>query len=132
MASHINVPKDNWTKYHEPFKDICKENEIVDNDCNIHDPISENNVLYKHVNFCGVHRPCESTQVEEDNYCKQHKHEKTSIWSNDLNEFAKKVQDNYPSICELCSEVGHFNFQCLDFCDKIINPLCDEMTTSVL
>ena len=70
--SHINVPKDKWTKHYEPFKDICKENEIFTNDCNRLDPISKNNVLYKHVNFCGVHRPCESTRVEEDKYCKQH------------------------------------------------------------
>ena len=29
--------------------------ETINNDCNRHDPISENEVLYKHVNFCGEH-----------------------------------------------------------------------------
>ena len=83
FASHINIPKEKWSKHHEPFKDICKQNEIVNDDCNRHDPISTNNVPYKHVNFCGVHRPCESTRVEEDKYCKQHKHERTSKWLKD-------------------------------------------------
>ena len=40
FAYHINVPKEKWTKDHEPFKDICKENEIVNDDSNRHDPIS--------------------------------------------------------------------------------------------
>src|SRR3954465_11569416 len=59
------MPKDNWIKHHEPFKEICKENEIVNDDCNMHDPIPENEVLYKHVNFFGVDRPCERPMIED-------------------------------------------------------------------
>src|SRR4051812_23878599 len=115
------MPKENWTKHHEPFKEICKENEIVNDDCNRHDPISKNEVSYKHVNFCGVHRPCERTSDEADKYCKQHKREKTSIWIEFLNEKAKIICDLYPFTCKLCKEVGHFNFQCLHFHDKVIS-----------
>src|ERR1041384_7313162 len=35
FASHLNMPKENWIKHHEPFKEICKENEIVNDDCNM-------------------------------------------------------------------------------------------------
>ena len=54
FASHLNMPKGDWIKYHKPFKETCKENEIVHDDCNMHDPIPKNEVLYKHVNCCGV------------------------------------------------------------------------------
>src|ERR1044071_9030667 len=70
FASHLNMPKENWIKHHEPFKEICKENEIVHDDCNMHDPIPENEVLYKHVNFFGVDRPCERPMIEDEKYCK--------------------------------------------------------------
>ena len=79
FASHLNMSKDNWIKHHEPYKEICKESEIVNDDCNMHDPIPENEVLYKHVNFCEVNRPCERPMIEEEKYCKQHKHEKQSF-----------------------------------------------------
>jgi hypothetical protein len=59
FASHINVPKGNGDVYHEPFKDICMENEIVIDDCNEHAQTSESIISYKHVNFCVVLRPCE-------------------------------------------------------------------------
>ena len=83
------MPKENWIKHHEPCKEICKENNIVNVVCNRHDPISENEVLYKHVNFCGEHRPCERTRIEEEKYCKQHKHQRTSICIEDLNKRLK-------------------------------------------
>ena len=91
FASHMNVPKENWNKYHEPFNDTCIDNEIVNDDCNKHDPIPENKFLYKHVNYCGVDRPCEKVDIEEEKYCKQHKHEKTSILCRDLYEFSTEV-----------------------------------------
>jgi hypothetical protein len=56
FASHINVPKENWDVYHEPFKDTCMESEIVIDDCNKHAQSSESNISYKHVNFCGALR----------------------------------------------------------------------------
>ena len=49
----------------------------------MHDPIPKNEVLYKHVNFCGVDRPCERPMIEEEKYCKQHKHERTITWVKD-------------------------------------------------
>src|SRR4051812_24600447 len=106
FASHLNMPKENWIKHHEPFKEICKENEIVNDDCNMHDPIPENEVLYKHVNFCGVDRPCERPMIEEGKYCKQHKHERTITWVRDLNEIARELCDLYPCTCELCCIKG--------------------------
>ena len=63
FASHLNMLMENWIKHHEPFKDICKENEIVHDDFNMHDPIPENEVLYKFVNLCGVDRPCERPMI---------------------------------------------------------------------
>ena len=56
-----------------------------------------------------MHRPCESTRVEVDKYCKQLKHERTSKWLKDLYKFGKELNDLYPFMCELCSEEGHFN-----------------------
>ena len=90
------MPKEDWIKYHKPFKETCKENEIVHDDCNMHDPIPKNEVLYKHVNFCGVDRPCERPMIEEEKYCKQHKHERTITWVRDLNEIARELCDLYP------------------------------------
>ena len=86
--------------------------------------------MYKHVNFCGEHRPCERTWIEEEKYCKQHKLERTSEWIEDLNEKAKIICDLYPFTCELCNKVGHFNFQCLQFHNRIISHFCDNMITS--
>jgi hypothetical protein len=65
FASHINVPKENWDMYHEPFKDTCMESEIVINDCNKHAQTFESTISYKHVNFCGALRPCEKNQIKE-------------------------------------------------------------------
>src|ERR1041385_1164612 len=28
LASHLNIPKEDWIKHHEPFKEICTENKI--------------------------------------------------------------------------------------------------------
>ena len=44
------------------------ENQNVINDCNKHAQTSEGTISYKHVNFCGMHRPCEKNQTEEE-YC---------------------------------------------------------------
>jgi hypothetical protein len=59
FASHINVPKRNGGVYHESFKDTCIESDIVIDDCNKHDQTAKSTTSYKHVNFCGVHSPCE-------------------------------------------------------------------------
>jgi hypothetical protein len=111
FASHINVPKGNGNVYHEPFKDTCIECDIVIDDCNKHAQTSKSTTSYKHVNFCGVLRPCEQSHNKED-YCIHHRNEKTRMWDKALDELGKKVCELYPFICELCDDKGHFNFQC--------------------
>jgi hypothetical protein len=74
FASHINVPKGNGDVYHEPFKDTCIESDIVIDDCNSHAQTFESVISYKHINFCGVLRPCEKSHDKED-YCIHHRNE---------------------------------------------------------
>ena len=134
FASHINVPKENWDIYHEPYKDTCMKNDIVVNDCKEHAQTFENTISYKHVNFCGVLRPCEKSQIEEE-YCIHHRNEKTRTWNRALDDLGEKVCAHYPFICELCYKVGHFNFQCSGKDNSISNPMstaslyCDDMIT---
>ena len=45
----------------------------TNDDCTSHDE----NVSYKHVNFCGVHRICKYTPNREDRFCKRHKYLET-------------------------------------------------------
>ena len=53
-------------------------NAINANDyCTSHIKISEEKVPYKHINFCGEHRPCERVQFMDDQFCKKHRHDKT-------------------------------------------------------
>jgi hypothetical protein len=66
FASRINIPKENWDMYHEPFKDTCMKNEIVNNECNKHAQTFESTISYNHVNFCGALRPCEKNQIKEE------------------------------------------------------------------
>src|SRR4051812_20946012 len=113
--------------YHEPFKDTFMENENVINDCNKHAQTSESTISYKHVNFCGMHRPCEKNQTEEE-YCITHWNEKTRKWYKALDDLGKKVCALYPFICELCFEVGHLNFQCSGH-NNPASLYCDNMIT---
>ena len=39
----------------------------TNDDCTSHDE----NVSYKHVNFCGIHRACKDTPNREDRFCKR-------------------------------------------------------------
>src|SRR4051812_27993023 len=68
--------------------------------------------------------------IEEEKYCKQHKHERIITWVRYLNEIARELCDLYPFTCELCGIKGHFNFQCMYFQNIIVNQLCDNMITS--
>jgi hypothetical protein len=111
FASHINVPKGNGDVYHEPFKDICIESDIIIDDCNKHAQTSKSTTSYKHVNFCGVLRPCEQSHDKEA-YCIHHRNEETRMCDKALDELGKKVCELYPFICELCDDKGYFNFQC--------------------
>jgi hypothetical protein len=111
FASHINVPKGNGDVYHEPFKDTCIESDIVIIDCNKHAQTSESTISYKHINFCGVLRPCEQSHKKEY-YCIHHRNEKTRMRRKALDELGEKVCELYPFLCEHCHEKRHFNFQC--------------------
>jgi hypothetical protein len=134
FASHINVPKGNGDVYHEPFKDTCTESDIVIDDCNKHAQTSESTISYKHVNFCGVLRPCEQSH-DKENYCIHHRFEETRMWHKALDELGKAVCELYPFICELCHEKGHFNFQCSGHNNDLSHPIrtailtCDEKIT---
>ena len=132
FASHFELPKKNFDKYHEPFKEACMKNEIVVNYCNKHAQTPKNAISYKHVNFCGMHRPCGINQVKYE-YCIHHINEKTRKWFRALDDLGKKVCALYPFICEVCHEVGHFNFQCSS--NDNLNPMraanlyCDDEIT---
>ena len=57
-------------------------NVVSTNSLNIHDTNSnftshDENVSYKHVNFCGVHRVCKYTPNREDRFCNRHKYLET-------------------------------------------------------
>ena len=63
----------------ESFNDEHDCNVVSINSLNIHstnDDCStyDENVSYKHVNFCGVHWVCKYTPNRENRYCKRHKH----------------------------------------------------------
>ena len=38
----------------------------------------DENVSYKHVNFCGVNIVCEDMPYRDDRYCKKHEHDETN------------------------------------------------------
>ena len=92
------------------------------NDENIHDTNDDctsydENVSYKHVNFCGVHWGCKYTPNREDRYCKRHKHLESKLLQERLDVCAKNL--NFLSrTCELCNERDHFSTQCKLFHDR--------------
>jgi hypothetical protein len=118
----------------EPFRDTCKESDIVINDYNKHAQISKSTISYKHVNFGVVLRPCEKSHDRED-YCIHHRNEETRMWGKALDELGEKVCALYPFICELRYEHCHFNFQCSGHNNDLSNPMstaslyCDDKIT---
>ena len=36
FSTHINIPKEKWNKYHEPFKDVCKKDMLANNEIPVH------------------------------------------------------------------------------------------------
>jgi hypothetical protein len=131
FASHINVPKGNGDVYHEPFKDTYIENDIVVDDCNKHAQTSESPISYKHVNFCGIHRPCEQSHNKED-YCVHHANEETRMWSRALDELGKEVCKLDPFLCKHCDDIGHFSFQCSstnNYTSGSASLYCDDKIT---
>jgi hypothetical protein len=97
----------------------------ANDDCTSHDK----NVSYKLVNFCGVHKVCEDMPYRDDRFCKKHKHDITDWWLEVIDEFATKLCSLYPITCELCNRVGHLNFQCKLFHDRIVAKYCNDLIT---
>ena len=79
----------------------------TNDDCTSYDE----NVSYKHVNFCGVHWVCKYTPNREDRYCKRHKYLETKLLQESLDVCAEKL-NIFRDPCELCNEHGHLNLQC--------------------
>ena len=36
FATHINIPKEKWNKYQEPFKDVCRKDMLAKNKIQVH------------------------------------------------------------------------------------------------
>ena len=79
----------------------------TNDDCTSYDE----NVSYKHVDFCGVEWVCMDTPNRENRYCKRHKYLKTKGLQESLDECAKRF-NIFRAPCELCNECGHLNLQC--------------------
>ena len=84
----------------------------TNDDCTSYDE----NVSYKHVNFCGVHWVCKYTPNREDRYCKKHKYLETKLLQEELDECAENLR-YLTHTCELCNEHGHLNIKCKLFHD---------------
>ena len=80
--------------------------------CTSHDE----NISYKHVNFCGIHRDCKHTLNREDRFCKRHKYLETKWLQERLDGCAENLKFLYRT-CELCNERGHLNLRCKLFHD---------------
>ena len=93
-------------------------------DCTSHDK----KVSYKHVNFCEVHKICEDMPYKDDRFCKKHKHDRTNSLLKVIDEFATKLCSLHPITCEHCNKVGHLNFQCILFHDRIMAKYCNDLT----
>ena len=93
----------------------------TNDDCTSHDE----NVSYKHVNFCGVHRVCKYSSNREDRFCKRHKYWETKWLQERLDDCAERF-NIYRHPCELCNEHGHLKLQCYLFHDQIVSKNCDD------
>ena len=96
----------------------------TNDDCTIYDE----NVSYKHVDFCGLEWVCMDTPNRENRYCKSHKYLKTKGLQESLAECAKRF-NIFRAPCELCNERGHLNLQCKLFHDRIMSKNCDNLIT---
>ena len=56
----------------------------TNDDCSSHDE----NISYKHVNFCGVNWECNCTPKREDRFCKKHKYLETKKFQERLDDCA--------------------------------------------
>ena len=93
----------------------------TNDDCTSHDE----NISYKHVDFCGVHRVCKYIPKREDRSCKRHKYLETKLLQEELDACAENL--NFLShTCELWNE-DHFSTQCKLFHDRIVSKNCDDL-----
>jgi hypothetical protein len=51
------------------------------------------------------------------------------MWLRALDELGEKVCEIYPFLCELCDDMGHFNFQCPFNRMSTVNLYCDDRIT---
>ena len=94
----------------------------TNDDCTSHDE----NVSYKHVNFCGVHWVCKYTPNREGRYCKRHKHLETK-WLQERLDVCAENLNFLGCTCELRNERGHLTIRCKLFHDLIISKNCDDL-----
>ena len=93
----------------------------TNDDCTSYDE----NVSYKHVDFCGVDWVCMDTPNRENRYCKRHKYLETKRLQERLDKSAENLRYLYR--CELCNERGHLHLQCKLFHDRILSKNCDDL-----
>ena len=94
----------------------------TNDDCSSHDE----NISYKHVNFCGVHRVCKYTPNREDRFCKRHKYLETK-WLQERLYVCVEILKFVCHPCELCNERDHLNAQCKLFHNRIVSKNCDDL-----
>ena len=90
----------------------------TNDDCTSHNE----NVSYKHVNFCGVHRACKYTPSRENRFCKRHKYLETKWLQERLDVCAENLKFLCRT-CELCNERGHLHLLCKLFHDRIVSKM---------
>ena len=109
----------------EPDCNVVSMNSLnihsTNDDCTSYDE----NVSYKHVDFCGVHWVCKYTPNREDRYCKRHKHLETKGLQERLDKSAENLR--YLSRCEFCNKQDHLHLQCKLFHDRIVSKNCDDL-----
>ena len=96
----------------------------TNDDCTSYDE----NISYKHVDFCGLDSICKYTPNREDSYCKRHKYLETKRLQECLDVCAEKF-NIFRAPCELCNERGHLNLQCKLFHDRIMSQKYDNLIT---
>ena len=94
----------------------------TNDDCTSYDE----NVSYKHVDFCGEHWVCIDTPNREDRYCKRHKHVETKLLQERLDKSAEKLYF-LGRTCELCNGSGHLHLRCKLFHDRTVSKNCDDL-----
>ena len=94
----------------------------TNDDCTSHDE----NVSYKHVDFCGVHRACKYTPIRENRFCKRHKYLETK-WLQERLDVCAENSNFLSRTYELCNERGHLTIRCKLFHDRSMLKNCDDL-----